>query len=405
MATARALNPRHLKAFVAVARTGSVARSAQDIHRVRSVIARSVKELEEALGAQLFERRPHGMLLTEAGKVLLARAESALREMSAAKLAFGDSFQGGRCNPNAPIFTLSMSRQRLSVFVELMKIRHMEVVAEAFRISQPAVSQVLREVEQSVGASLVSREPTGLVPNALGLELAVHVSRALGEIVKAEEEIASLTRGIAGHVVVGSLSLGRNRLLPNAIIALTRTHPLITVSTIEGSLDHLATLLRSAEIDFVLGGLRPSQHLSELTSRPVARSRIALIGRHGHPYSERPANDWTTLEQARWVLPPPDTWTRSSLEAAFARKGLGAPHVVVETADLTITRGLLLGSDLLTAASPSLFLHEIETQELAVLPFALPAQPRDIGIIQRENGTPTAAARLLMQAVVDSHLL
>lgn len=396
------INPRNLRAFVAVARSGSVVRSAGDIHRVQSAVTRSIQELEAGLNVRLFERRPHGMLLTEFGRVLLARCENIFNELDQARQAVGELCGDSRWNPNAPIFTLGIGRQRLLVVVELMKQCHMGAVAERFGISQPAVSQALREVEQGIGVPLVSRSPTGMAPNAQGERLAMHLRRALAEMWKAEEEIASLVQGITGHVVVGTLSLGRNRLLPEAIIRTTEAHPNITVSTIEGNFEHLATLLRASDIDFILGGLRPPEHMAGLVARPVASAGIALIGRPGHPYcSAMAAEGWQLLASARWVLPKPDTWTRSALEAVLAEQQMAPPEVVVETADVTITRALLVASDLVTAASPHLFQHELEVGELVELPLALSSESRAIGIVQREDGTPTVAASLLMDAIAE----
>lgn len=393
------LNPRHLRAFVSVARTGSVARAAEQGHRVQSAISHSVRQLEAELGVALFERRARGMLLTEFGRVLLLRAENGFRELEAARQAFAILCTKRRWNAHAPIFMLGIGRQRLLVFLDLMKQCHMGAVARRFGISQSAVSQALREVEQGLAVQLVTRLPAGISPNPLGERLALHLQRALAELAKVEEEIASRLQGITGHVVAGTLSLGRNRLLPRAIIDVTQAHPGITVSTIEGSFEHLATLLRAAEIDFILGGLRPPEHMGGLVARPVAASAITLIARRGHPYrASMSAGGWHGLQSARWVLPKKGTWTRMALESVLAAQ-LTAPQVVVETADLTIMRALLLGSDLITAASPQLFEDEIEAGDLVELPLQLSAEPQAIGIMQAAAGTPTVAARLLMDAI------
>ncbi len=76
--------------------------------------------------------------------------------------------------------------------------------------------------------------------------------------------------------------------------------------------------------------------------------------------------------------------------------GLGETRVVVETADLAITRGILIGSNMLTAASAHLFHEDIATRTLVVLPLTLPETSRPIGILQRQASSPSLAAQLLM---------
>ncbi|RDK06830.1 LysR family transcriptional regulator [Cupriavidus lacunae] len=60
--------------FIAVADAGSITRGAERLHLAPAAASRRVLELEAQLGVALFERLPHGMALTEAGRALLAHA-------------------------------------------------------------------------------------------------------------------------------------------------------------------------------------------------------------------------------------------------------------------------------------------------------------------------------------------
>jgi LysR family transcriptional regulator of gallate degradation len=82
------LNTRHLRAFLTVAQSGSVVRSSQAMRRAQSAVTRAIKELEKDLDVPLFERHPHGVLLTAFGRALLGRVERAFAEMDAARSAF-----------------------------------------------------------------------------------------------------------------------------------------------------------------------------------------------------------------------------------------------------------------------------------------------------------------------------
>src|SRR6218665_988104 len=77
---------KQIRAFLAIAETGSVTRAAELLHVVQPAISRQLKLLEEELGVTLFERDRQGMLLTEAGRLLSERAGRALRELDSARL-------------------------------------------------------------------------------------------------------------------------------------------------------------------------------------------------------------------------------------------------------------------------------------------------------------------------------
>jgi len=134
------LNPRHLRAFSAVAETGSITKSSQTLRRAQSAVTRAIQELERALGAELFERHTHGMMLTDIGRALQLRVERAQAEMSAASAAFANDLADARCVHNAPIFTFSIGRQRLLTYVELAEQHNISAVSESLGVSQPAVS-------------------------------------------------------------------------------------------------------------------------------------------------------------------------------------------------------------------------------------------------------------------------
>jgi LysR family transcriptional regulator of gallate degradation len=224
----------------------------------------------------------------------------------------------------------------------------------------------------------------------------MHLRRALAEIRAGELEIASLQGTLAGRIVVGTLSLGRTRLLPAAIIRLRKQHPHLTVTTIEASFEHLAMRLRAGDLDFMLGALREPEHTLGLARDVVTQDELSLMVRTGHPLARRRSIAAADLAGIDWVLPPRGTPTRELLEKALAHRGLDKARVGVETADLAITRGILLGGDMVTAVSAHVYHLEIATKTLAVLPFALPETRRSIGIMTRAASEPSQAARLLI---------
>jgi LysR family transcriptional regulator of gallate degradation len=391
------LNTRHLRTFLTVARLGSVVKSSAQLRRAQSAITRAIKELESEVGAPLFERRPQGMLLTAFGHALLERAERAFAEMDAACQAFAAAHPSSQpLLGRAPIFALAMSRQRLLVFVELVEQHHMGAVADTIGISQPAASQALREIETGLGQKLFTRTAGGLQPTALGALLGMHLRRALAEIRAGELEIATLQGALGGRVVVGTLSLGRTRLLPSAIIRLRKQFPHLTVATVEASFEHLAMRLRSGDLDFILGALREPEHTVGFARDIVTHDELSLVVRTAHPLTRRRSMAAADLAGIDWVLPPRGTPTRELLEKALAVRSLDKARVGVETADLAITRGILLGSDMVTAVSAHVYYHETATKALVVLPFALPETRRPIGILQRAASEPSLAVRLLI---------
>jgi DNA-binding transcriptional LysR family regulator len=76
-----------LRIFKAVAEQGGITKAAAALHRVQSNVTTRVKQLEERLGAKLFNRQGRRLVLSSEGKVLLAYADRLLRLSSEAQAA------------------------------------------------------------------------------------------------------------------------------------------------------------------------------------------------------------------------------------------------------------------------------------------------------------------------------
>jgi DNA-binding transcriptional LysR family regulator len=72
-----------LRAFITVAREGSVSRAAEKLHLTQPAVSLKLKQLQQGLGLALFHRRPQGLKLTADGYALLPAAERTLAAMAA----------------------------------------------------------------------------------------------------------------------------------------------------------------------------------------------------------------------------------------------------------------------------------------------------------------------------------
>jgi DNA-binding transcriptional LysR family regulator len=75
---------RHLRYFIAVAELRSVRAASEQLHVTQPAISRQIQDLEEAIGAALFERTPRGLRLTCAGIAYLDEARDILARVDAA---------------------------------------------------------------------------------------------------------------------------------------------------------------------------------------------------------------------------------------------------------------------------------------------------------------------------------
>lgn len=81
---------RALRTLVVIARTGSFARAGEVVGLTQSAVSLQVKSLEEEFGARLFDRSRRRPTLTEAGQVVLEKAQEILAIYDQIEAAIGD---------------------------------------------------------------------------------------------------------------------------------------------------------------------------------------------------------------------------------------------------------------------------------------------------------------------------
>ncbi len=84
------MDTQHLQAFVAIAEQGSFSAAAEKLHLTQPAISKRIALLEDQLGTRLFDRVGRQVILTQAGKILLNKAQLILSEVAATQRAIAD---------------------------------------------------------------------------------------------------------------------------------------------------------------------------------------------------------------------------------------------------------------------------------------------------------------------------
>lgn len=89
---------RQLRYFLDIAQTEHLTTSAKQLYVTQSTLSHGLRQMEEALGVQLFDRVGRGLKLSQAGMVFKDYAARALQELEAGRMALADlaSLQAGR---------------------------------------------------------------------------------------------------------------------------------------------------------------------------------------------------------------------------------------------------------------------------------------------------------------------
>lgn len=392
---------QHLEMFLEVLASSSLSEAARNIRRSASSVGRSMRELEAIFGVALFERHVAGVLPTPAARVVELRAARIVHEICDAARQFADP--ASRTGPSlASLRYFLLNGRKLELLIELAECGMIQRAAERLSLSPSAASMALSRIEATLGAPVFDRTRHGFEPTVRGAALLDHVRRVAAELRHLAAELASQAEAIAGTIVVGTLSLARTQLFPEAVARVVTRYPAVTVKTIEVPIERMAEGIRSGDIDFLIGVAREQGTQPGLLFEPLLLDRLCLVARAANPVFTRPGLRLSDLLDQRWILPRGGSRGGRLIATAFAVEGLPAPLPAVETADLQILRQLLLTSDMLAIASPQQLLFELHAGQLREIPVGLRAGRREIGLITREGAQLSPAVLCLMDAIRDA---
>lgn len=216
----------------------------------------------------------------------------------------------------------------LRAFHAIVKTGSVTAAATEMGLTQPAVSRLLAQFEQTIGFDLFYRDKGRLVPTPDGLLLFDEVDLALGNV----ERVRALVRDIADFRV-GQLRLVAppsfaEGVLPDIIDRFLTRFPKVHLTIDSRSVETAKTLIATRAVDG--GFLKLPLDRPDLTSVPVISSGTVCVLPADHPLAGRAWLDPKTLKGVPLVLLGLGRLSRAHIDAAFARAGV-RPEVRVET--------------------------------------------------------------------------
>lgn len=172
-----------------------------------------------------------------------------------------------------------MDLKKLRTFVTVAELGTVSLAAETLRITQPALSRQLQDLQAEFGVALFAQVGRRLRLTAEGAALLPECRSLLGHAETLAERGRSLTHGDRGVLRVGATPHLIANFFPGLLHKFAATFPDVRVQTVEGGgLQHLEAL-RSGDLHAAITALEGNE--SEFTSfvLPASRTMVAYSPR------------------------------------------------------------------------------------------------------------------------------
>ena len=287
-----------------------------------------------------------------------------------------------------------MDLRDLRYFEVIAQLEHIGQAAERLHRTQPALTSCIDRLEEECGAPLFEKAGRGIRLTSAGKVLLKWAQRLRFDVEDAKLEMAHIAQGLSGNVRIGIVPTAAQFLLPPAARQLLREAPEVTMRTVVGLIDTLKPLLRTGEIDLMVGTESPPE--DGFVSQVLAEDVIVVAASSSHELFQGIEPTLKDLSAYRWALQPPGAPTRDWLDHTFDRQGLPRPRVQVESTMLLMLPTLIAETGLLSFISR----HHLEGRQdgtkLKEIPVKEATMRRRLVVTHREDSyLPPAAARFI----------
>nr|WP_221237188.1 LysR substrate-binding domain-containing protein [Roseospira goensis] len=288
--------------------------------------------------------------------------------------------------------------RRYAYLVALAREKHFGRAAAACHVSQPTLSNAIRQLEETLGVPIVERGQSfrGFTPE--GETVLAHARRMLAEQDALEQTLRGRASGLRGVARLGVIPTALPA-MPHLLAPFAARHPEVRVVLRSMSSRAIAQGLAEYDLDAGVTYL-DNEPLPNVRRTALYAERSVLLTRRGPALEGRDSVTWAEAARLPLCLLTPDMQNRRITEAAFRAAGVAvAPQV--ETNSL-INLAALARQGPWSSVVPELLLSTLRPDPaLVALPLVAPAVTHTVGLVFADRDPPAPLARALATLAVE----
>ncbi|WP_342713131.1 transcriptional regulator CynR [Bradyrhizobium sp. B124] len=266
--------------------------------------------------------------------------------------------------------------------------------AAELHVSQPALSQQIRQLEETLGAKLLDRSGRVIRPTDAGRVYIDHARRAVREFEAARRAIHDVEGLERGALRVAFTPTFTTYLVGPLTQQFYARHPgvLITINVLAQVEMEAALAADALDLGIAFGDVRSE----DVTAEPLYQERLCLIVGEEHPahgLDVLPAADLRGMDLA---LLNKSFVTRRAIDRYFHDQEM-APRVAVESDAVDSLLAVVRGGSLATVAPEAAARHG----ELKAVQLSPPIAERTVSVLLRRDAYRSAATRAFMRLLAE----
>lgn len=238
-----------------------------------------------------------------------------------------------------------MNMKQALYFKTIAQYGTITAAAKQLYISQPSLSQTLRQIEDEVGTPLFDRSTSPFHLTYAGERYLKAVEAMLDIETRLKEEIESIRRDDGGRLRLGISVTRAMQVLPDVIPIFTKAYPNVTIELTEAASASLEGLLQKGQIDLALAALEANE--ANIAYEFIEKESIGILAGKGSQLAQLvPSGTPISLEMVEkeaFVSLDTSHSSRIIQDRLFRRYNI-RPKILLETSSLEVARRVALKS-------------------------------------------------------------
>jgi DNA-binding transcriptional LysR family regulator len=278
----------------------------------------------------------------------------------------------------------------LHVFFMVAEHGSMAKAAAQLGVSQPAVSEVIADLEHALGVRLLDRSRQGVEPTMFGKAVLKRSAAVFDELKQTVKDIESLADPTTGEIRISCPVAIASTVIPSVIERFAEKYPRVAVH-----FDEVASVasarnfpeLRERKHDLILTRIRSLQVdealADDLKTEVLFDDQMVIAAGAASKWASRRKIDLAELVDEPWIMQGTHTWNHQRLTEAFQARGLDMPKTSLITTSMPIITHFLAKGQCIAAIPRSV----VRLNSLRILPVDLPVRPWPVAIVTLKNRT------------------
>src|SRR5579859_1613012 len=259
--------------------------------------------------------------------------------------------------------------------------------AAELHVSQPALSQQIRQLEEMLGARLLDRTGRIVRLTDAGRAYIGHARRALREFEAGRRAIHDVENLCSGALRLAFTPTFTTYLVAPLVRQFHRLHPGVGISVNVLAQTEMEAALSEDTID--LGVAFGAVRSDDIVARPLYEERLCLVVAEGHPAFAHTELAASSLDGMHLALLDTTFVTRTAIDG-YLNTAAAYPRIAIESNSVECLLAVLEGGGLATIMPQAAASEITGLKAIQLLP---PIASRTVSVLQRDGAYSTAASR------------